>query len=198
MKSCEYSGQAFPEARSHPWSGSSTDPHARYYDFTESPQLISSALEDFVPWAHYGAVHTFYALLQRLNHPRGKLASSDCELSGPHPNEEPEVPKAQACSGRLMLLFRALERNTDEQSLEALKDALHRQLYEQDEAFQWGMVGTTLVPTRYLALPNDQQLGNQLMISFWAWGNDEADTMSNLDRLFTNLSHALRQVTARA
>jgi hypothetical protein len=200
MKTCEYAGGVFPELRSHPWLESKTDLAAHYYDFTIYPQLIRSALEDFVPWGHYGAIETFYALLERLNHPRSAFETNDCEFTGPHGNVEPEIPKAFGCSGRLMLLFRSLEQNTVEASMAALKHALHSNLAELDEAFVWGLVGTTLVPTRYLALPesNGQQLGNQLMISFWAWGDSEADTMLNLGRLFTNLSRALRNVSVRA
>jgi hypothetical protein len=199
MKTCEYAGGVFPELRSHPWLESSTDLAAHYYDLTACPHLIRSALEDFLPWGRYRAIETFYALLERLNHARSALETNDCEFTGPHGNAEPEIPKAFGCSGRLMLLFRSLEQNTVEASLASLKYALHSNLAQPDEAFVWGLVGTTLVPTRYLALPesNGQQLGNQLMISFWAWGDSEADTMLNLGRLFTNLSRALRDVSAR-
>ena len=33
-----------------------------------------------------------------------------------------------------------------------------------------------------------------LMLSFWAWGDDEAETMANLDRVLENLSLALHGV----
>ncbi len=197
MKTCEYAGGVFPELRSHPWLGSTTDLAAHYYDLTACPQLIRSALEDFVPWSRYGAIETFYALLQRLNHTQSPFETSDCEFTGPHHNDQPEIPKALVCSGRLMLLFRELEQNTVEASLASLKHAIHSNLAELDEAFLWGMVGTTLVPTRYSKLPESdgQQLGNQLMISFWAWGDSEASTMLNLDRLFKNLGRALRNLS---
>jgi hypothetical protein len=32
------------------------------------------------------------------------------------------------------------------------------------------------------------------MLSFWAWGDTEVETMANLDRLLRNLSEALRGV----
>ncbi|HEY5374446.1 MAG TPA: hypothetical protein VIK01_12230 [Polyangiaceae bacterium] len=200
MNTCEYAGGVFPELRSHPWHESTTDLAARYYDFTTSPELIRSVLEDFIPWSRYGAIETFYALLQRLNHARSAFETNDCEFTGPHDNDQPEISKAFGCSGRLMLLFRSLEQNTIEASLASLKHALHSSLAELDEAFVWGLVGTTLVPTPYVALPesNGQQLGSQLMISFWAWGDSEADTMLNLNRLFTNLSRALRNLSVRA
>jgi hypothetical protein len=200
MKTCEYAGTVSPELRSHPWQGSTSDPRAHYSDFTASPRLIRSELEDFVPWARYGAIETFYAMLERLNHGRSVFETNDCEFTGPGANQDADVRKAFGCSGRLMLLFRALEQNTIEGPLAALTYALHCQLAATDEAFAWGLVGTTLVPTRYLALPesNRQQLGQQLMISFWAWGDDEADTMLNVGRVFTNLSRALRKVSTPA
>jgi hypothetical protein len=162
--------------------------------------LIRSALEDFVPWTRYGAIEVFYALLERLNHRQSPLESNDCAFTGPHENDEPSIAKDWLCSGRVMLLFRALARNTALATVESLKKQLHGELSQLDERFLWGLIGTTLVPTRYLSLPEsgDQQLGTQLMISFWAWGDSEADTMLNLGRLFKNLSRALRNLSARA
>ncbi len=153
-----------------------------------------------MPWARYGAIETFYALLERLNHRQSTLESNDCAFIGPHPNDEPTVTKALLCSGRVMLLFRRLSQNIATQPMELLKNELHEQLIFLDQAFPWGLIGTTLVPTRFLSLPeaDQQQLGTQLMISFWAWGDSEADTMLNLARLFKNLSRALRTVSARS
>jgi hypothetical protein len=98
-----------------------------------------------------------------------------------------------------MVFYRVLEQNGSKPRLEELKNALHQNLAQLDPHFQWGVIGTTLVPVRYLALPvaDDQQLGYELMISFWAWGNSEAETMSNLGRLLKNLSRALRKVSAK-
>ena len=200
MKTCEYAGDPFPEPRSHPWLDSATDASARYHDLTASPLLIRTALEDFVPWARYGAIETFYALVERLNHAQSALESNDCAFTGPHANDEPSVAKPWACSGRVMVLFRALTQNTAAAPMESLKNELHGALIPLDATFPWGLIGTTLVPTRYLALPerNHQQLGNQLMISFWAWGDDESDTMLNLARVLKNLTRALRTAATRA
>ena len=194
MRTCGYAGEPFSEPRSHPWQGSASDPSARYYDFTESPRLIRSALEDFRPWARYRAIEAFYVLLERLNHQRSALESNDCAFVGPAANGEPSVAKACACSGRIMLLFRTLQRNIEQRPLPWLENRLHQELGACDERFAWGLVGTTLVPTRYLTIlpAGPEQLGAQLMISFWAWGDDEADTMLNLARVFDNLSGALR------
>jgi len=199
MKTCEYAGDPFTEPRSHPWLDAVGNPDCRYYDLTAAPAHIRSSLEDFQPWQRYAAIETFYVLLEQLNHPKSTLESNDCAFTGPHASERAPAPKTFECSGRVMVLFRALERNTTAGQIEWLKNQLHGELAAQDSAFLWGVVGTTLIPARYLALPEsgDQQLGSQLMISFWAWGDSEAETMLNLARLLKSLTHALRRVSTR-
>ena len=56
-----------------------------------------------------------------------------------------------------------------------------------------GGLGTTVVPVRYIDLPGEeeQNLGYQLMLSFWAWGDSEPEVMGNLDRVLKNLAQAL-------
>jgi hypothetical protein len=96
-----------------------------------------------------------------------------------------------------MVLFRELESNAVPEQVETLRHRLHVDLATTDRAFDWGVIGTTIVPVRYLALAGsgNQQLGSQLMISFWAFGDSEAETMLNLERLFKNLSRALLSAT---
>ena len=189
----------FEQARAHPWTDATGNAEARYYDLTTTPEHISSSLEDFQPWSHYAAVEDFYLLLESLNRPSSLFESNDCAFCGPEANEQTTIARALQCSGRVMLLFRTLERNTVPGSIEALKNQLHHELASLDPRFEWGVIGTTLVPARYLALADhgDNQLGCQLMISFWAWGHTEADTMTNLKRLFKSLSRALANLTAQ-
>ncbi len=198
MKTCEYAGPAFEEPRSHPWSDTKGAANSRYYDLTASPEHIRSSLEDFKPWAHYPAIEAFYKLLERLNQESSVLESNDCAFEGPHGNQNRAVNKALECSGRVMVLFRALPRNTTKDDVPQLKNELHGALGALDPHFQSGVVGTTIVPVRYLRLPEtgDRQLGKQLMISFWAWGNTEAEAMQNFGRLLKNLAQALRKVGA--
>ncbi len=195
MKTCEYAGQAEPLRRSHPWNDSQGDPRARYYDLKAEPERVRSSLEDLRPWSHYDAIQDFYELVLLLNQAGSTLESNDCAFTGPEPNVQPSIQKALECSGRVMVLFRGLVENTRAARVAGLKDDLHRELSQRDTEFAWGMIGTTLLPVRYLALPvvGNGQLGWQLMISFWAWGDSEGDTMLNLKRLLHNLSHALRK-----
>ena len=194
MKTCEYAGAALSEPRSHPWLDTVANPDARYYDFRAEPALIRSSLEDFLPWSRYAAVDDFYRLLERLNHTSSALESNDCAFTGPEPNESPELAKKLQCSGRVMVLFHALEQNRSE-PIEQLKNDLHQGLAELDPRFEWGVIGTTIVPVSYRALPAGDQLGCQLMISFWAWGDTEAESMSNFARVLKNLSRALKQLS---
>jgi hypothetical protein len=200
LKTYQYAGDPFDEPRSHPWLGAFENPESQYYDLTATPALIRSSLEDLLPWSRFSGVESFYALLEHLNHPKSALESNDCAFTGPHSNEDMTIPKALQCCGRVMVLFRALERNTEDGRVAWLNNELHVELSELDSAFQWGAVGTTQIPVRYLALPeaDGQQLGSQLMISFWAWGDAEADTMQNFARLIKNLTRALRRVSANA
>jgi hypothetical protein len=196
MKTCEYSGEPFPSARSHPWTDAVTSSDFRYYDLRSSPALIRSSLEDFVPWSRFAAIDRFYGLLEWLNGPASLLESNDCAFTAPHPNENPQFPRRLECSGRVMILFRELACNLLPQALPGLTMALHNALAPADPSFELGVIGTTLVPVRYVTLPGppNAQLGSQLMVSFWAWGSDEAEIMANLDRLVRNLSQALRDV----
>jgi hypothetical protein len=197
MKTYEYAGAPFSEPRSHPWTDSTSDTAARYYDFSASPELIRTALEDFRPLERYPAIEEFYGLIERVNHHKSLLASNDCALLAPHPNQTAQVKASLECSGRLMLLYRDLAQNTRKNRVSWLKTAFQHQLSHLDPKFALGMVGTTLVPVRYLALPADAQLGEELMLSFWAFGDTEETTMQSLARLFKNLTQAVRAVSAR-
>jgi len=197
VKTYEYDGELGGEPRSHPWSEGVLDSGARYHDLSAQPKLIRTALEDFTPFERYPAIEEFYSLLERLNHPKSALESSDCAFSGPEPSQSRQRNASLECSGRLMILYRALERNTLEARVAWLRLALHQKLSELDPKFTGGVIGTTLVPIRYLALPEGSQVGQQLMLSFWAFGETEASLMLSLARLFKNLSRALRHVSAR-
>ncbi|MGO9711306.1 MAG: hypothetical protein ACLQBL_20760 [Polyangiaceae bacterium] len=200
MKTCEYDGAPFTEPRSHPWTDSASCADYRYVDLKADPSQIRTSLEDFVPWGHHAAIDDFYALVEWVNGPRSTLESNDCAFTGPHANESPSFAKALQCSGRIMVLFSALARNLSRPGIESFKDSLHHRLGEIDAAFSWGIIGTTILPVRYVTLPGPakQQLGYQLMISFWAWGSREEELMTNLGRVLRNLSQALQRVVASA
>jgi hypothetical protein len=183
----------FTEARSHPWTDARASADYRYYDLKAEPSRIRTSLEDFVPWAHYPAIDALYTLIEWLNGEASILESNDCAFTGPHANDLPAFAQPLQCSGRIMVLYRALAENVARHRIESLKDRLHHRLGALDPDLAWGMIGTTIVPVRYVALPSDAQGGHQLMISFWAWGSSEKELMTNLARVVKNLSTALSE-----
>lgn len=192
MNVCEYDGEPFEEPRSHPWTNTVGSSRCRYLDLKAQPALIRTALEDFVPLSHHRAITRFYELLERLNGPTSLLESNDCSFSGPHPSEAPQIGKLQ-CAGRVMILHRELALNLSRRRVEELKNAILVPLSSLDPGFESGMVGATITPVRYLDLPadNDRNLGHQLMLSFWAWGDSDGEVMDNLERVMVSLSAVL-------
>lgn len=193
MQSCEYAGEAFAEPRSHPWTDTIAPEAGRYFDLKALPELIRTELEDLVPWSHYAAITGLYKLLEDVNAQGSLLESNDCAFTGPETNEMPQFAKVLQCQGRVMILFRDLAKNLGERNVKTLEHAIHVLLSQRDQEFQWGMVGTTIMPVRYLRVPNHEgtQHGHQLMLSFWAWGDTEAELMQNLSRVVENLALAV-------
>jgi len=128
MQTCQYAGDPLTEPRSHPWVDTAGRPECRYHDLTRSPELIRTALEDLVPWSHYPAIETLYGLIERLNGTGSPWESNDCEFTGPQAHTTPGAPHALECSGRLMVLLSALERNTSVADVEHETEHLHRRL----------------------------------------------------------------------
>lgn len=200
MRSSEYAGDVSHLLRSHPWSGSATDPRAQYLDLRASPALVRTALEDFVPWSAEPAVQRFYTLLEWINGASLLLESNDCSFSPPERDANATTSsQAFECSGRLMILFRDLGRNVPgDVEWPRFTRSLHEALARLDRSFELGLIGTTLVPVRYRALASPAHAGEglQLMLSFWAWGRTEARCMTSLSRVFESLATALREVVS--
>ncbi len=139
------------------------------------PELIRSSLEDLQEWATYPAIETFYRLLEWLNGPESVLESNDCALSGATSNTSAEFPQRLQASGRLMILYRDLPLNTSPEQIHRLTNSIAHCLETIDPGFEWGAIGATIMAIRLTTLPGppEQQRGQQLMLSFWAWGEDE-------------------------
>ena len=196
MKTYRHSDPQGDIPRSHPWNIAAHDPTHKYYDFKAQPELIRFSLEDFVPWKHYAAIERFYGLLEWINGPDSQLESNDCAFRDPSPNTNPNFSKTLQCSDRLMILYRDLKLNTEPEYIQWLTDASHHYLNQSDPDFVLGCVGTTIMQAHFTSLPpTEKQSGHQLQLLFWAWGDGEVETMGNLDRLFKNLTLALRGVS---
>jgi len=197
MKVFEHNDPDSLSRRSHPWIDGESDPAHRYYDFRASPELIRSSLEDLRAWNSYPATETFYRLLEWLNGPESALESNDCAFSGTTANTSAEFPKRLQCSGRLMILYRELALNTSPERIQWLTQAAAHAFRRTDPAFEWGAIGATIMPVTFRTLPGppELQVGQQLMLSFWAWGESELEVMTHLDRTFQNLESSLRGIS---
>lgn len=192
MKVYEHRDPDSMNPRAHPWVDSESNPAHRYYNFRSSPELIRSSIEDMQEWSAYPATETFYRLLEWINGPESVFESNDCAFSGA--TATPQFPKRLQCSGRLMMLYRDLTLNTSPEQIQWLTNAAALALTQTDPAFEGGAIGATIMSVRFTTLPGptERQRGQQLMLSFWAWGEQEPEVMTNLDRTFRNVTVALR------
>lgn len=179
------------QRRSHPWSTSTGDLSHRYYDFKARPELIPVVLEDFRLWDAHGAVRSFYELVAWINGSRSPFESNDCAFTGPEDNVDGGFRKRLQCSGRLGVFFRDLNLNTSERVIGGWIERIHIGLQALDPGFAWGAVGTTRLRVNYRDLPEGRAEGWQLLLSFWAWGDDEPEVFANLARVIAALREAL-------
>ena len=193
MKVFELRDPALLRLRAHPWVDAEANHAARYRDFRRHPHLIRSSLEDLLPWVGHASTETFYRLIEWLNGPDATLESNDCAFSGLGPNEGPHSERRLEASGRLMVLFRDLAANTSAERVGELAQGVARALSGMGQDLE-AIVGVSIVDVHFTELPGPpaRQRGQQLMLSFWAWGDSEAETLHSLDRTLTNLWDALR------
>jgi len=147
-------------------------------------------------WSAYPATETFYRLLEWLNGSESVFESNDCAFSGAIANTSAQFSKRLQCSGRLMILYRDLALNTSPEQVHWLTNAAAHALRRTDQAFEWGAIGATIMRQIYdPAGAAGTATGQQLMLSFWAWGDDALEVMTNLDRTFRNVTVALRKLS---
>lgn len=179
------------QRRSHPWSTSTGDLSHRYHDFRSHPELIPTALEDLRPWDVHAAVRSIYELLAWLNGPASPFESNDCAFAGPENNVDGGFDKRLQCTGRIGVLFRDLSLNTSDRAMSRWIEGIHGALLALEPDFEWGAVGTTRLRVTYRELPDGCREGAQLLLSFWAWGDDEDEVFENLARVIAALREAL-------
>lgn len=178
--------------RHHPWTTSERDDKFRYYDLKAEPELIETILEDFKPWDEHQAIRSFYETLRFLNGPDSTFESNDCAFQLKE-NVDDNGKRLRA-HGRLMILLRELPRNTDAESVNYYLALITEKLFMRDRGFELGAILVTRYPTLFVAIPPERkQEGFCGEFLFWSWGDTEAETMENLDRLFGNLTAALRE-----
>jgi hypothetical protein len=200
--------------RTQPWTTSERDENEKYHDFRSYPALVSEVLEDYKIWDHHDSVKRFYELIEWINSENSSFESNDCAFKGPSENNQREkFNKKLVCSGRLMLFFRSLELNLSIESEEfAARSEKTPTDYSANLLFEWlvnrslQLIGpldseaiwTCLALEIYTAfytnapVREDKKFGHQVSYEFWAWGDDEQETMQNLGIAVETLSRCLR------
>ncbi|MDF2435293.1 MAG: hypothetical protein JWP44_4924 [Mucilaginibacter sp.] len=196
--------RVYPTARLHPYTGTGAN-QSGYIDFKASPEQIASALEDFRPFAHREAVQVFYGLLREINGSDSHFETSDCAFRQPAPHRDAHSQHALCAFARLYILFRTLPLNCSSAHTDWLAGKLLDVLRQIDPTMTAtdGVVALTLTEILHTGLSNgiwldgqfdcpddDPGFGKHLMLSFFAYGDDEDQAYDNLSRVFRNIGHA--------
>ena len=180
--------------REHPYQGADYHEGVEYYDFRKNPELIREKLEDFKPHDSHEGIKRFYEIVEWINTDESVFESNDCAFTPPMDNISPNAsPKKLECKGRLMIFYRNLPINLNPPSTEWLLDATSAYIQHTDKGFQDGVIGLCFMDTAFAAL--NKQVGKELVLYFWAYGDTEEETYENLGRLFTNLLMAIKGVS---
>lgn len=179
-------------ARPHPYAGVHHDPRGHYHDFKARPDLIETVLEDFVPHTACAGVAAFFALLHYINRPDGPFETTDCGLCQYlyQSRNSPFPDKAGWVGGRVMLMWRRLERNYPPSAATRLCRRFRRALEHAGKAFTH--IGFVVGPFPTLFTASGRK-GFQVDVEFAMWGDSLEDGMRRLDDVVAVLEKAVRR-----
>jgi hypothetical protein len=183
--------------RPHPWDYALEDSSHRYVDFKAEPHLIRSTIEDLYPFRNHSFAKKLYSLIETLNGPQSLFETNDCGFRGPGLNIDSQFRFELRCCGRLMILFRKIIDNVDEQKIDWLKDRLIDEVSKIDPAFRAGAVGISRSPTGYRALstdPTKMAAGQQIRIDMFAYGDRSSVCLYNMKKVVGAVAHALPKI----
>ncbi|SQH76698.1 conserved protein of unknown function [Shewanella benthica] len=188
------------EGRSHPWTTMTTDESSIYMDFKKNPKLIRSSLEDFTPFNHWPFTDTFYSLVEWLNSSTSLLESNDCTFNVAEENPDTQYPYAKKCSARLMILFRDIEENCQQRSIDWLMQNILQQVASTKVGFRAGAICLSQSATCYLALGDKADtggMGQQVVLTFFAYGKNERRCYENMQQVISHAQHCLKAVNKK-
>jgi hypothetical protein len=202
--------RTYAEARLHPYTARSGD-QSGYVDFKAHPERILDALEDFRPFDSMDCIQTFYSFLRWVNGPDSYLETCDCALRRPSVHQDPNSNRKLSTYGRIYLMFRDPKVNSSLSQTDWLRGRLMGDLKGTDidmlgsegvVAFTLNLViqigissGAWREDGRFFSPLSDPGRGRHLMLTFWAYGDDELHAFQNLDRVFQNIWSACKSVS---
>lgn len=178
-------------ARPHPYAGVRHDTQGRYHDFKANVDLIDATLEDFSPHRANPGVQRFYALLKFINGGDGPFETTDCGLSqNLHRSRNSPFPdKAGWVGGRVMLIWRQLDKNCRWRSVKTLLKRLRRELRRAGKSYQYIGFVVGPFPTQFRQI---NQRGHQIDIEFAMWGDSFEEAMERFVDVVVVLEKALK------
>lgn len=188
------------ELRSHPWTSMITDESSIYMDFKKNPKLIRTSLEDFLPFKKWPFVDTFYSLIEWLNGSASLLESNDCTFNAMEENTDEPYPYAIKCSARVMILFRDIEENCQQRSIDWLMQNILQSVVSTKLGFRAGAICLSQSVTYYLALgdrPDTGGIGQQVVLTFFAYGKNERRCYENMQQVISHAHSCLMTVNKK-
>jgi len=198
-----------PSVRLHPYVPIH-EGQSGHVDFKVEPERIPIVLEDFIGHADQRAIQTFYEFLRWINGQASQLETCDCAFRGPAPHQDELSQRPLRADGRVFVMFRDLTLNCDDDRTHWLCDRLMRELDAIDPEVTEadGFVAFTFNFALHVALAASAQddgsrmcslrapgLGRHVMLTFVAYGDDEAQTFDRLDWVFRCIDSACRRVS---
>ena len=188
------------EVRSHPWTSMTTDETSIYMDFKKNPKLIRSSLEDFKPFNKWPFVETFYLLVEWLNSTNSLLESNDCTFNAAEDNPDKQYPYAKKCSARLMILFRNIEENCHQESIDWLMQNILQSVASTKLGYRAGAICLSQSATCYLALGDQVDtggMGQQVVLTFFAYGKNERRCYESMQKVIDHAHSCLKRVNKK-
>lgn len=179
--------------RVHPYRKVHHDDRGGYYDFKRDPDSIETSLEDFAAHAGNPGVQDFYELLRYVNRPEAPFETTDCGLSQRlHVSKNSPFPdKAGWVGGRVMLMWRDIERNCRSTSVTWLRNQLLQQFKRYRRRHDY--VGFALGPFPTVFSASGAE-GHQIDIEFAMWGDTYEEALDRFRDVVAILDKVLRRV----
>lgn len=181
--------------RPHPYARVRHDSEGQYYDFKARPDLIETVLEDFTPHSAYPGVQQFYALLKHINRENGPFETTDCGLSQKlyRSANSPFPEKAGWVGGRVMLIWRQLDKNCRPKTVRQLLKRFRRELKRVGKPHKYIGFIVGPFPTRF---HRTGRKGYQIDIEFAMWGNSFEESMQRFPDVVSMLDETIKNCEA--
>jgi hypothetical protein len=181
--------------RPHPYAAVRHDSRGQYIDFKIRPDLIETALEDFAPHNASPGIQEFYAFIRHVNSPGAPFETTDCGLSKKlfRSSNSPFPDKAGWVGGRVMVMWRELDKNCRQKTTRWLLKQLLRQFRHFEKKYDY--IGFVVGPFPTLFRATGQK-GHQIDIEFAMWGDEVREAMERFPDVVHVLERSIKKCEA--